>query len=36
MRLLLVGGSADFGGSADLRAQHQGERNGDHASEDDE
>jgi hypothetical protein len=42
MRLLLVVGSADFGrsidfgGSADLRAQHQGERNGGHSSEDGE
>jgi hypothetical protein len=37
MRLLLVdggavfGGSTDFGGTADLRAQHQGERDGDHS-----
>jgi hypothetical protein len=42
MRLLLVVGGADFGrsidfgGSADLRAQHQGERNGGHSSEDGE
>jgi len=36
MRLLLDGGCADFGGSADLRAQHQGERNGGHSSEDGE
>jgi hypothetical protein len=42
MRLLLIGGSADFGrstdfgGAADLRAQHQSEHSGSHSSEDDE